>query len=210
MNASVAAVSGPPPVARAWFAAAANRPSPEDVFKRLDSAGKGYLSLADFSSAIVTISPEGARQSLNDGAPNPERVAKVFARLDANGDGQVTQDEFVKAAANDHPRATPAIPAAGHHDDGDGDVDGAGPDHDGPRRATRAEPASAGTAAGSTDTTSYSPEDTNHDGTVSTAERQAYIASLIQQATHSVVTDAAHVSVSTAISAYLAARAEQS
>ena len=68
--------------------AAAARPSSEDVFKTLDSGGKGYLTQDD----LVKISPKGAQ------AADTAKAEEAFKHMDANGDGKVSESEFKQAA----------------------------------------------------------------------------------------------------------------
>ncbi len=74
---------------KAVAASAHARPGAEDMFKKLDADGKGYLTESDLQSAFVSISPAGS-----DAA---DKAKKAFARMDADGDGKVSEAEF-KAA----------------------------------------------------------------------------------------------------------------
>lgn len=71
-----------------------NRPlyrlSAEQLFARLDRDAKGYLAAADF----VRISPAGAQAAEAAHAERNARAREVFERIDADGDGQVSQNEF--------------------------------------------------------------------------------------------------------------------
>ena len=126
-------------------------PVPEDVFKKLDSGNKGYLTKDDLRSAIVSISDKGAQLSQSDAAA---KVDEVFTKMDANKDGKVTADEF-KASANNAP--PPNAPRPG----------GTGGGHGGPKGG-------AGEAAGGTNNTSYALADANKDGVVTQLEQLAY------------------------------------
>jgi hypothetical protein len=57
------------------------RPSPEEIFKKLDTDGDGFLSLEEFKA--------GPRWQ-NDQA----KAEEVFKKLDTNGDGKLSLEEF--------------------------------------------------------------------------------------------------------------------
>ncbi len=140
-------------------AARPNRPpSPEALFKQLDSSGKGYLTQSDFESAVAKISPEGAQRAAQDGAPS---AADVFKKLDTNGDGQLTAAEF-KAGAPKPPAGGPP-PGGGRR----GPEGAGGPPPGG---------GAAGGGSATTSKTSTDPADTNQDGTVSAQEALVYAA----------------------------------
>ncbi len=61
----------------------------KDKFDSGDSDGDGKLSLAEFESARPTDAPAGAPDA-----------SEIFAQMDADGDGYVTQGEVDAAAAN--------------------------------------------------------------------------------------------------------------
>jgi hypothetical protein len=129
--------------------AAASRPSPEDVFKKLDSGEKGYLTQDD----LVKISPKGAQAAIS------AKAEEAFKRMDADGDGKVSENEFKQAAP---PEGAPARKAKG--------AEGG--------QGARPAPAGGGGAAKSGGSSSSSseidPADANEDGKVSQQERQAY------------------------------------
>jgi hypothetical protein len=64
------------------------RPSADDVFKKLDSDNKGYLTESD----VVEISSAGHR------AADAAKAEEAFKQMDADGDGKVTETEFTAAA----------------------------------------------------------------------------------------------------------------
>jgi hypothetical protein len=88
-------VTAPPPL------------KPEDAFKKVDVANKGYVTEAELASAIVQLSPEGISLAQADA----QSLAKeAFTKLDADRDGKVTLGEFKAAAPGMgpmtvHPRA---------------------------------------------------------------------------------------------------------
>ena len=135
-TASAGTIAAPPP-----------RPSAEEMFKKLDADGKGYLSASDLESAFVSISAAGS-----DAA---DKAKQVFARIDTDGDGKVTENEF-KAA---EPQQGPTPSAAPQKPQGAG-----GP----PPAATGA------SATASTDSETYEAADANQDGKVTQQEQQTY------------------------------------
>jgi EF-hand domain pair/EF hand len=141
----------------------AERPDAEQAFKALDSGAKGYLTADDLQAAVVKISAEGARRADTAGPAAPG-AQEMFAQMDGDGDGKVTQQEF-KAA---EPKAPPS-----------GGAQGAKPA--GGQPPASAAGAGAGTKAASSTSSSsetYEPADTNEDGKVSAQEQQAYDARL--------------------------------
>ncbi len=86
----------------------AAKPDAEQVFKSLDTGGKGYLTADDLQAAVVKISAEGARKADAAGQSAPS-AEDMLAKMDSDGDGQVTLDEF-KAA---EPKAPPPGAAQG-------------------------------------------------------------------------------------------------
>ncbi len=58
-----------------------NRPSSEDIFKRLDTNGDGFLSLDEFKAG-----PMAKR--------DPARAEAIYKKMDVNSDGKVTLNEF--------------------------------------------------------------------------------------------------------------------
>lgn len=72
-------------------AARADRLDTAKVFEALDGGGKGFLTVDDLQAAVVNISAAGARRAQAPG------VEKRFARLDSDGDGQLSRQEFEAA-----------------------------------------------------------------------------------------------------------------
>lgn len=56
-------------------------PSAEQIFKKLDTNGDGFLSLAEFK----------ARPKAQE---NPARAEAVFKKIDTNSDGKISLDEL--------------------------------------------------------------------------------------------------------------------
>jgi hypothetical protein len=120
------------------------RPSAEEVFKKLDTDSKGYLTQDD----LVKISPEASQAA---------DAAAAFTKMDADADGRVSQAEF-KAAEPGHgpnPGAS-GRPPAGGKPGGQG-----GPP-----------PSGAASSQGSAKT--YEAADANEDGKVTQPEQLAY------------------------------------
>ena len=65
-------------------------PSPEQIFKKLDTNGDGFLSLAEFK----------ARPKAQE---NPARAEAVFKKIDTNGDGKISLDELKAFRATPRP-----------------------------------------------------------------------------------------------------------
>jgi hypothetical protein len=153
----VTSISAPGPVT-----GTASRPDPQELFKRLDSQGKGYLTQDDLASAIVKISAQGAE--LSQDAANA-KAQKIVRRLDTNRDGQVNQTEFTQGAAQS-PEALSgqAAVAAGGAERPKGGAGKAAK----PAAAAGREAATAGAGP------IYAPADANRDGTVTVPEAYAY------------------------------------
>jgi hypothetical protein len=155
-NSSAAALQPVPPVPPVE-----PRPKPEDLFNALDTGSKGYLTQEDLQSAIVNISDEGVKLSAAD---SQARAKEIFSKIDANGDGKATLEEF-KQAAPERPSGGPP-PAGGPQDAKGGKPPGGGPRGGGAAKSEA----------------SYDPADTNKDGVVSELERMAYSAKHVSTA----------------------------
>jgi hypothetical protein len=152
-------VTGAAPVAAPVAGA---RPDPQDLFKRLDSQGKGYLAPEDLASAIVKISPRGSSLSLEAAQAQAQAV---FEKMDPNKDGKITQAEFTQAAAaRSESTGDPVQALAAGDERPAGDVKKA------KKPAAPAGQAPATSGAGPI----YAPADGNRDGTVTVPERYAY------------------------------------
>jgi len=140
---------------------------PEEAFKKIDVASRGYIVESELASAIVKISPQGVSLSQADA----KSVAKeLFAKMDADGNGQVSQSEFKAAAPQNSPHGgPPEAPSGGAPASGPGRRPGGGPPDGvsgGPAGAKGVDKASASQA--------FDPADRNSDGAVSALERMAY------------------------------------
>ena len=141
-------------------AAPAAMPAAAEMFKRLDSAGKGYLTANDLraaqpqQSASVSISAEGARA-----ASKLLDADSAIQKMDSDGDGQVTGSEFEGALEMAKPQAASAAPAGAPPGGGKGPPGGGG---------------AGGAPKGGDASTTYDKADTNQDGTVSDLERHTY------------------------------------
>jgi hypothetical protein len=131
---------------------------PEDAFKKIDSANKGYINESDLASAIVQFSPQGVSLSQAEA----QSVAKeAFTKMDANADGKVTSSEFKDAAPKNSPKGGPPGRPSG-------------PPPGPPPGGGAGGPAGAKGANAASSSQSSDPADTNQDGTVSEMERLAY------------------------------------
>ncbi|MCV2351563.1 EF-hand domain-containing protein [Paucibacter sp. Y2R2-4] len=150
----------------------------EDLFKQMDSGGKGYVTATDAQAFMVKISAQGARLAEASSEQQQEAQQK-FSQADSNGDGQLSLSEFKQGLAQRPPPPAGAGPAHGKPDGGgDGGGDG-GPHTAGrPSGAARGAPpapaAGAATSGSSNSGKSYEAADANQDGKVSEPERQAY------------------------------------
>ena len=132
------------------------RPDPskmvDDLFSKLDTTGKGYLTKSDLQSASTQLS--GSDSSNSSGSTSSSaNVDELFKKLDANGDGNITKDELASGLKQ----------LAG----------GTPPSGSGNANSTSSTNGTSSTQSSSTSKT-YDPADTNQDGTVSAQERIAY------------------------------------
>jgi hypothetical protein len=135
-------------------------PSAAEMFRKLDRAGKGYITSDDLKAAqplgldSISISADGARAA--DKQSDAESAIKA---MDSNGDGQVTSSEFAigyeKAKAEESKGRPVGMPPGGRKGPPGGRGAGGGP-------------------SGSTASTAYDKADANQDGTVSDLEQRAY------------------------------------
>jgi hypothetical protein len=72
------------------------RPTPEAIFKKLDTNNDGELSLDEFKAG-----PRGQK--------DPAKAEEIFKKIDTNGDGKVTLEEF-KAHRPPHRPGAPGGP----------------------------------------------------------------------------------------------------
>jgi hypothetical protein len=127
---------------------------PEEVFKKIDGANKGYFVESELASAIVKISPQGVSRSQAEA-----QAKEVFAKMDADGNGQVSQIEFKAAAPQNSPNGGPP---PGQPPGPPGGL----PPGGGPAAAKGVDKAAS--------SQSFDPADRNSDGTVSDLERMTY------------------------------------
>ncbi|WP_153115041.1 EF-hand domain-containing protein [Rhodocyclus tenuis] len=59
----------------------------EDIFSKLDTSGQGYLELSDFETAFASLDSSSSSSTTTS-------AEDVFAQIDADRDGKVTQDEL--------------------------------------------------------------------------------------------------------------------
>ena len=146
---------------------------PEEAFKKIDVASRGYIVESELASAIVKISPQGVSLSQADA----KSVAKeLFAKMDADGNGQVNQSEFKAAAPQNSPHGgAPETPPGDAPTGGPGGRPGGGP-HDGVSGVSGVSggPAGAKGVDKASASQAFDPADRNSDGAVSALERMAY------------------------------------
>lgn len=72
------------------------RPDPakmaEDLFSKLDTSGQGYLQKSDLQAAYDSISTSSSSSTTS--STDTSSVDDLFAQLDGDSDGKVTQQEF--------------------------------------------------------------------------------------------------------------------
>jgi len=154
------------------------RPDPskmvDDLFSKLDTTGKGYLTKSDLQSALTQLS--GSDSSNNTSSTSSSaNVDELFKKLDANGDGKITKDELtsgLKQLADAFGKT--GAPAAG----------ATPPSGSGNANSTSRTTGTSSTQSSSTSKT-YDPADTNQDGTVSAQERIAYALKQLASQLHS-------------------------
>ena len=153
------------------------RPDPskmvDDLFSKLDTTGKGYLTKSDLQSASTQL--PGSDSSNSTAASSSANVDELFKKLDANGDGKITKDELtsgLKQLADAFGKAG-APPAGGTPPSGSDNA-----------KSTSSTSGTSSTQSSST-TKTYDPADTNQDGTVSAQERTAYALKQLASQLHS-------------------------
>ena len=118
------------------------------TFKAIDTNGDGTLSVQEISAAELKVLQTRA------GAVRG-RLDAEFAKLDTNKDGQLSKAEFMAAAPagpTTAPNGAPALAQLDKNKDGKVSID----EYRAPRLSV------------------FDKADTNHDGTISTAEQQAF------------------------------------
>ena len=68
-----------------------------------DVDGNGWIDLVELTKIVKSIYKMiGPNQAIVDHFENPEsRAEDIFRRMDANSDGRVTRQEFVRSCLND-------------------------------------------------------------------------------------------------------------
>ena len=77
------------------------KPSPEALFKRLDSNGDGKISKEEFAK-FAEVMKEKAKDKGKGKNANGKGAEAIFNRLDSNGDGYLSLDEFKKLSEMRH------------------------------------------------------------------------------------------------------------
>ena len=130
----------------------------EQVFKQIDTDQDGAVSKEELSAFGAKL--EANRPASGASGPKPPSPDEMFSRADQNGDASVSLDEFTAMVAEAETRAKAKPNEPSRH----GPPPGGG--------AGGAPPGGAGAKSASAKTTE--PADTNHDGTVSAAEKLIY------------------------------------
>lgn len=142
----------------------ANSSSSDELFSKIDANSDGSLSQDELGKGMKEILPppstmDFAQSRSNNSTSSSDTTANsdLFAKLDADGDGSLSETEFDAGRPQND-----ATTQASHPTQGAG-----GP-------PPPAGPPPAGGAGGSSNaSTTYDPLDTNQDGTVSLQERMA-------------------------------------
>lgn len=74
----------------------AGPPSPAQMFASADTDGSGGLSLGEFEADVTSHVPDGVS------APTDDQMQAIFNKIDANGDGQISQSEMQAAHKGHH------------------------------------------------------------------------------------------------------------
>ena len=152
------------------------RPDPskmaDDLFSKLDTTGKGYLTKSDLQSAATQL--PGSDSSNSSGSTSSSaNVDELFKKLDANGDGNITKDELTSGLKQLADAFGGQNVTSGGGKAGASAAGGTPPSGSGNAKSTSSTNGTSSTQSSSTSKT-YDPADTNQDGTVSAQERIAY------------------------------------
>ena len=173
-----------------------NASSIQALFTAMDTDGNGEVSSSEFQSYQSSALSSGTASVLlqaQEGADNP--LAQLMAALDTDDSGEVSEDEFTAAAGDEDTEAVAAAFEALDSDQNGSlsaeEVAAAAPPPPPPPPETTASPqensktddsgSSGGGGAAASTSKTYDPLDTNKDGVVSEAERQAGAQSMIQR-----------------------------
>lgn len=148
----------------AMMSGAMKRPDPakmaEDLFSKLDTAGKGYIEKSDLQTAL-------GRMSQSDSSSSSTSADDMFSKMDSDGNGKVTQEEMsatIQKIASELDGQSPRMRMQGDM-----------PPPPPPGGAQGAQKSSSSDSSNSSQDIDLA--DANEDGTVSAKEAQAYAAS---------------------------------
>jgi len=148
----------------AMMSGAMKRPDPakmaEDLFSKLDTAGKGYIEKSDLQTALGKVSQ-------SDSSSSSASADDMFSKMDSDGNGKVTKEEMsatIQKIASELDGQSPRMRMQGDM-----------PPPPPPGGAQGAQKSSS--ADNSSSNQDIDPADANEDGTVSAKEAQAYAAS---------------------------------
>ncbi|MFZ6656598.1 EF-hand domain-containing protein [Undibacterium sp. TJN19] len=173
----------------------------DSVFSKLDTKNQGYLEVSDLEAAFSNIgssassSTTGTSNATNTGSTtgttatgsasgNSASIDDLFKKLDSDGDGKITKDEFsagIKNLSSALDNQFHARRAGGGHrppppqDGGGGDSGGLDKTQLGDLATTVGKSNSAAGAALTQVAQNFDAADTNQDGKVSFAETLAYL-----------------------------------
>ncbi|MCS4511483.1 EF-hand domain-containing protein [Xylophilus ampelinus] len=139
-------------------ATAARGSAGDDLFGKVDSDADGSLSATEFQALQDRMSGKTGASASSASSTSGTDAGEQFARLDTDDDGTLSAAEFDAGRPSG---------AGGQTAGAQGAAGGTPPPPGGPGG-----PGGAGGASASASTT-YDPQDTNEDGTVSAAERMA-------------------------------------
>jgi hypothetical protein len=155
----MSSISGVGGSANTWSSASASRLNRQQaMFNKIDSDGSGDVSKSELQSLFA----DAAQRS---GTTSSTSSDDVFAKLDTNSDGSLTQSEMEAGMKGVKPEA-PSTEAFAKSRKGAGGPQGAG----GPPPPPDGDDASASSTSSATQ---YDPLDVNKDGVVSEQERAA-------------------------------------
>jgi len=148
----------------AMMSGAMRRPDPakmaEDLFSKLDTAGKGYIEKSDLQTALGKVSQ-------SDSSSSSTSADDMFSKMDSDGNGKVTKEEMsatIQKIASELDGQSPRMRMQGDM-----------PPPPPPGGAQGAQKSSSTDSSSSNQ--DIEPADANEDGTVSAKEAQAYAAS---------------------------------